>query len=194
MEVRARTKADTSQEARDAIVDIYDFNAFRSYGLCDISQREHALQAATLAMRKGCDDALVLAALLHDGGHMVHDLEEDPAARGIDDHHEKIGADWISQFFVPAVSEPVKLHVAAKRYLCAIEPDYFRTLSADSIQSLCLQGGVMTREEINAFEALPWYVQATELRRLDEAAKQRDAVFHELSKFKFLMDRLVKNP
>ncbi len=147
-----------------------------SYGLSGINQREHALQAAWLAERSGCDGALIVAALLHDIGHLVHGLGENPAAGGIGDRHEQIGYDFLRHHFGPEVTEPVRLHVAAKRYLCAVEPDYCGRLSADSVLSLSLQGGPMDAREAEAFAALPYAREAVRLRRFDEAAKVEDLV------------------
>jgi len=144
------------------------------YGLASINQRAHALQAALLAEQSNCPSALVTAALLHDIGHMVHDLGEDPAAQGVDDRHEAVGHDFLSRYFGPEVTEPVRLHVAAKRYLCATEADYFGRLSADSIRSLSLQGGPMSEHEVTAFNALAHAPAAVQLRRFDEAAKVKD--------------------
>lgn len=141
------------------------------YGLSLINQQQHALQAATLAEKEGRGNALVVAALLHDIGHMVHDLGENPADAGIDDRHEELGHTWLANHFGPEVTEPVRLHVAAKRYLCAMEPDYFAKLSSDSVKSLALQGGPMSAEEVKAFEALPHSAEAVQLRRYDEQAK-----------------------
>ncbi len=141
------------------------------YGLSLVNQQQHALQAAWLAERDGGSDALVAAALLHDVGHLVHDLGEDPADAGIDDKHEELGHIWLAQHFGPDVTEPVRLHVAAKRYLCATEADYFGKLSADSIKSLALQGGPMSAAEVATFEALPQWREAVRLRRYDEQAK-----------------------
>ena len=107
---------------------VYAGRATRRYGLSAVSQLQHALQAAAQAEQAGEPAALIVAALLHDVGHMIHELGEDPAARGIDDRHEAIGADWLARHFGPAVAEPVRLHVPAKRYLCAVEGDYFAIL------------------------------------------------------------------
>ena len=141
------------------------------YGLHDVTQKQHALQAAWMAEREGCDDALIAAALLHDIGHLVHGLGEDPAAAGVDDRHEDVGEAHLRALFGPEVTEPVRLHVAAKRYLCATEADYFGRLSRDSVVSLALQGGPMSAEEVAAFEALPQATNAVRLRRYDERAK-----------------------
>ena len=141
------------------------------YGLTLINQQQHALQGAWLAEREGKGDAMIVAALLHDIGHMVHDLGDNPADAGIDDRHEELGHAWLQAHFGPEVTEPVRLHVAAKRYLCAVEADYFGKLSTDSIKSLALQGGPMSAEEVTAFEALPQHADAVQLRRYDEQAK-----------------------
>jgi phosphonate degradation associated HDIG domain protein len=144
------------------------------YGLHDLSQKAHALQAAMLAEQAGCAAPLIAAALLHDIGHMVHDLGERAAEDGVDDHHEQRGHDYLIRYFGPAVTEPVRLHVAAKRWLCATEPGYFARLSPDSVLSLSLQGGPMTPAEAASFHALPSAADAVALRRFDEAAKIKD--------------------
>jgi [1-hydroxy-2-(trimethylamino)ethyl]phosphonate dioxygenase len=156
---------------RKQLLDVFTGRATRRYGLSAVNQLQHALQAAAHAEADGCTPATVLASLLHDVGHMVHDLGEDPAGRGIDDVHEELGANWLARHFGPEVVEPVRLHVPAKRYLCAVEPDYFGKLSPDSVRSLGLQGGPMTADEIEAFRRLPHHAEAVRLRRYDEAAK-----------------------
>jgi phosphonate degradation associated HDIG domain protein len=153
------------------IADLLNHKADGQYGLSAINQREHALQAAWLAERAGCPDSLIVASLLHDIGHMVHDLGENPAKAGVDDQHETLGYDFLAIRFPPEVTEPVRLHVAAKRYLCATEPDYFSKLSRDSVLSLSLQGGPMSAAEVAAFDAAPHSAAAVQLRRFDEQAK-----------------------
>ncbi|MBP0463513.1 HD domain-containing protein [Roseomonas sp. PWR1] len=150
---------------------LLELRANGAYGLHRVTQRQHALQAARLAEADGQPDALVAAALLHDIGHLVHDLGENPAAEGVDDRHEELGHAWLTRHFGPEVTEPVRLHVAAKRYLCATEADYFARLSPDSVRSLALQGGPMDAAEVAAFKALPHHAAAVTLRRYDEAAK-----------------------
>ncbi|MBS0640103.1 MAG: HD domain-containing protein [Proteobacteria bacterium] len=153
------------------IAGLLDGKGERNYGLSLVNQRAHALQAALLAEQSGCTPALITAALLHDIGHMVHDLGEDPAAEGVDDRHEEVGQAFLARYFGPDVTEPVRLHVAAKRYLCGVEADYFGRLSNDSVRSLALQGGPMAAEEAARFAALPGAEDAVRLRRFDEAAK-----------------------
>lgn len=155
----------------DEIEDIHTQRATRRYGLEAINQLQHALQSAALAEAAGEPPALVLAALLHDVGHMIHKLGENPAGDGIDDRHEILGAKWLAKRLPDAVSEPVRLHVEAKRYLCAVEPGYMERLAPDSILSLKLQGGPMNEAEAEAFRARPFAEAAVRLRRFDEAAK-----------------------
>jgi predicted HD phosphohydrolase len=118
---------------------------------------------------------MILAALLHDIGHMIHAYGENPAAQGRDDRHELIGAKWLSKRLPASVTESIRLHVAAKRYLCATDPDYARQLAPDSVLSLVLQGGAMPPGEAAAFRAEPFAEKAIALRRFDEAAKVPDA-------------------
>jgi phosphonate degradation associated HDIG domain protein len=160
-----------SDPLRQELLDIFVGRATRRYGLSAINQLQHALQTAALAEADGAAPATVLASLLHDVGHMIHDLGEDPAARGVDDVHEERGANWLAERFGPEVSEPVRLHVAAKRYLCTVESDYFGKLSPDSVRSLELQGGLMSADEVAAFRGHPQHEEAVRLRRYDEAAK-----------------------
>ena len=136
-----------------------------------VSQREHALQAAWLATEAKSCPALVVAALLHDVGHLLHDFAENAADDGVDTRHEDTGYRWLQDRFGPEIAEPVRAHVAAKRYLCLVDPDYFAMLSPASVQSLALQGGPFTAQEAAAFESFPWHADAVCLRRWDDAAK-----------------------
>jgi len=149
------------------IAALFQTRGAAAYGLAGVSQTEHALQAAALA----APPALVAAALLHDIGHLVAELGDDPAAEGIDDAHEAVGHAWLTRYFGPAVTEPVRLHVAAKRFLCGAEPAYFSMLAPDSVRSLALQGGPMGAAEAATFAAVPHAADAVRLRRWDEAAK-----------------------
>jgi phosphonate degradation associated HDIG domain protein len=136
-----------------------------------VSQTEHALQAAWSAEQAGASPALVAAALLHDIGHLLHNLPEDCAEHGIDDAHEELGARWLVKHFGPDVTEPVRLHVPAKRYLCSTDPDYQGQLSEASLLSLKLQGGPFTPEEVAEFRCNTHADAAVALRRHDDVAK-----------------------
>ena len=155
---------------REDLLEIYGHRAFKRYGLSDVSQLQHALQAAANAEAAGESPALILASLLHDVGHMIHDLGEDVLDRGIDDTHEARGAAWLAQRFGSDVSEPVRLHVPAKRYLCTVEGHYEK-LASDSRRSLELQGGRMSADEVAAFRREPYAEAAIRLRRHCDGAK-----------------------
>jgi len=136
-----------------------------------VTQLEHALQAAMHAENAHSSPSLIAAALLHDFGHLLYVGDEHAAERGIDDRHELFGAAWLERYFPPDVTEPIRLHVDAKRYLCAVEGTYFRQLSPASILSLQLQGGPLRDAELDAFRQNPHHESAVALRRWDELAK-----------------------
>jgi phosphonate degradation associated HDIG domain protein len=135
-----------------------------------VSQEEHALETAHFAAQDGAPEELVVAALLHDIGHLI-DGREDAAERGIDARHEDAGGAWLARRFRPAITEPVRLHVAAKRYLCSVDPEYLHGLTPASVRSLELQGGVFTAEEAREFRRLPFWEDAVRLRHWDDRGK-----------------------
>lgn len=130
----------------------------------------HSLQAGGLALRAGASDTLVAAALLHDVGHFFEKRQSVDT-----EHHDDSGADWLSSWFGRAVTEPVRLHVKAKRYLCAVEPSYFDRLSPASVHTLSWQGGPMSADEVAEFAANPFHRDAVAVRRWDDEAKDPDA-------------------
>jgi gamma-butyrobetaine dioxygenase len=150
---------------------------------CDgepVTQLEHALQCAALAMQSGADDALIAAALLHDVGHL-QPLRH-PSVTGEDDHHN-VGARQLGRLFGPAVTEPIRLHVAAKRFLVATAADYAGLLSEESQRSLQTQGGSMNAAECEVFAVQPFAADAVRLRRWDDLAKSPDAPRQRLERF-----------
>lgn len=155
----------------DEVIELWRTKGGSNYGSEPVTQLEHALQTATLARNAGADDELVTAALLHDVGHLLHDLPDDAPEAGIDDRHEYAGYNWLARHFGPGVSEPVRLHVAAKRYLCTTDPKYMADLSEPSRISLALQGGLMSETELAEFRISPQFETATRLRRWDDEAK-----------------------
>lgn len=136
-----------------------------------VSHLEHALQCADLAQRAGASKALVVAALLHDVGHLIEGAAGTPSLEGIDDRHEQRGAELLARWFGSEVTEPVRLHVDAKRALAA-DPRYLRALSEDSQRSLALQGGPLEAAAMARFVLQPFGADAIALRRWDDAAKR----------------------
>jgi phosphonate degradation associated HDIG domain protein len=156
-----------------------------------VTQLEHALQSAQHAEREGAGDALVTAALLHDLGHMLNRLGETPTERGLDDQHQYFALPFLRPLFPRAVLEPIRLHVDAKRALCALEAGYYETLSADSRRSLELQGGVLDAQAAVAFSRKPFARDAMRLRRWDDAAKKAGAQTPALSHYLQVAARCV---
>jgi phosphonate degradation associated HDIG domain protein len=155
----------------DDLLDLLSAQGKEAYFGEPVSILEHCLQCAHFAEQSHASPATITAALLHDIGHVLHGLPEDIAQRGVDGAHENIAAAYLSNWFSKDVTETVRLHVAAKRYLCATDPTYLARLSPSSIESLQIQGGIMSDEEAAAFEALPNANVAVQLRRWDDEAK-----------------------
>ena len=143
----------------------------------------HMRQAGALAEATGAEVSLVAAALLHDIGHLRNET---------DSRHGDAGARWLSQWFGEAVTEPVRLHVAAKRYLCATESGYFGRLSDESVRTLALQGGPMTAGQVAAFEARPFARDAVAVRRWDDEAKDPAVIPPEFAHFEPLLTALAR--
>jgi phosphonate degradation associated HDIG domain protein len=161
----------TSEDPIDFLIGLFKTRGDAAYLGEPVSQTEHALQTAWAAEQAGAGATLITAALLHDVGHLLHDLPEDCALAGIDDAHEVRGARWLARHFGPDVAEPVRLHVPAKRCLCATDPTYLGLLSKASLRSLQFQGGPFTPEETAQFRRDPHAEAAIALRRFDEQAK-----------------------
>jgi phosphonate degradation associated HDIG domain protein len=144
------------------------------YGGERVTQLQHALQCAALAEQDHASPPLIVAALLHDVGHLLHALPDQAPDDGIDDRHESAGCHYLQSMMPAEVTEPVALHVPAKRYLCAVEPHYLATLSPPSVVSLHLQGGPMSEEEVRDFRQNRFADDAVRLRRWDDDAKVVD--------------------
>ena len=175
-----------------AIVRVFTEKGDSEYGGESVNQREHALQAAACALRDGADDPLVVAALLHDLGHMLHDLPDDAPDEGIDDAHEVTAARKLAPWFDASVTEPVRLHVDAKRYLTGVEPAYMNLLSEPSVTSLMLQGGPMDAAAQEEFRRNPHWEAAVHLRRWDDEAKVPGAITPTLDEFLPLIRGLLR--
>lgn len=164
--------------AEDAVRMIAEL--FASEGAADylgeaVTQATHMLQAAARAELAGAGPAMIAAALLHDVGHFTGTATGRDLMQGTDDRHSDQGATWLAQWFGPQVTEPVRLHVDAKRYLCAAEPGYFDRLSPASAYTLGVQGGPMEAAEAAKFAASPYAADACQVRRWDDEAKVPDA-------------------
>jgi phosphonate degradation associated HDIG domain protein len=177
----------------DHIVGIYAARGAGAYFGEQVSMLEHALQSAHFARLDGADDTLVLAALLHDIGHL---LAERPASIGDwteDARHEESGAAWLARHFDTALCEPVRLHVPAKRYLCATDPGYLARLSPASVHTLQLQGGPMSAGEVAHFERERFAQQAVRVRRWDDQGKVAGLETATLAEYVPLMNRAARS-
>jgi phosphonate degradation associated HDIG domain protein len=170
----------------DRIERLFAERGAEAYGE-SVSQLEHALQTAAEAERAGASPGLVAAALLHDIGHLLPPGQETAHRRP----HNESGAAFLAEAFGAEVSEPTRLHVPAKRYLCATEPDYASRLSPASVMSLARQGGPMTQEEAAAFEREPYCRDAVSLRRWDEQGKVPGRAVPGLEHYRPLLEGLL---
>lgn len=173
----------------DFLFDLLEVQGVAAYLGEAVSQKEHALQTAALASRDGADSALVAAALLHDIGHLLPGGESGGASE--DGSHEERAAAWLDWYFGREVTEPVRLHVTAKRYLCTVETEYRRRLSPASIESLALQRGSLSLAERQAFEQNPHCRNAVALRRWDDDAKIPGLAVPGLEAYRETLQRLV---
>ena len=172
--------------AADELSALMDDRGRLNYGE-NVTIAEHSLLTAAAAEQQGHHHTLVAACLMHDVGHW---LDEPDDGYGIHDHGD-LGGDWVAARFDAAVSEPVRLHIEAKRFLCARDPDYHDHLSSASKYTLTRQGGPMTADEAEAFEARPHAGDAVMLRRLeDDHGKLTGVGVLPLSHFRLLLDRL----
>ena len=174
------------------------FRMFREYGSGAylgerVSMTEHMLQSAYAAEREGAEPRLVAAALLHDYGHFIHEYEEDAAQHGIDTRHEEVGHAFLSEHFGPEVAEPIRMHVAAKRYLCAIDPSYMDELSPASILSLELQGGPYSPPEVAEFDRSPYAEDAVRLRRWDDIGKVAGLETPDLEHYRAVLESALRS-
>ena len=155
----------------EALIILLETHGHAAYFGEEVTVLEHSLECAYFAEQACAAPTTIAAALLHDLGHLLHGLPEGIAADGHDTRHEELAAVYLAPFFGAAVLDPIRMHVAAKRYLCATDPGYFALLSPSSVESLALQGGPMSSTEVAAFLAQPHAAEAVMLRRWDDQAK-----------------------
>lgn len=174
------------------IESIFSLGVSEEYLGEDVKLVEHMLQCGDLAREAGAPDYLVVSALLHDIGHLLVDDAPGAHDSGVDAHHDVVGAHWIEERFPSTVSEPVRLHVAAKRYLVTTNADYLSKLSHASVQTLYMQGGPLTQEEVVDFISREGAEDAVRVRLWDDMAKIRDKKTSTLADFREAIDRVAK--
>jgi phosphonate degradation associated HDIG domain protein len=175
----------------EEILGIFQKQGSSAYFGENVSMTEHALQAAHFARTAAAPPALIVAALLHDIGHLVDEVPSDIADWTVDAHHERVGGRWLAQRFGPEVSEPVRLHVPAKRYLLATDAEYFAKLSPASVVTLKLQGGPMAVNEVSRFETERFYKEAVRVRQWDDQGKVAGLKTPQLVDYRVLIEGLA---
>ncbi len=173
------------------IADIFERRGAESYLGEAVTMSQHMLQGAYLAEQAGARDTMVAGALLHDIGHYTNEFGDDYIDQGIDNLHEEAGARVLDRFFPASVTDCIRYHVAAKRYLCATDPSYFDQLSEASVKTLALQGGPMSPDEVAQFETLPNLAAITQVRLWDDAGKDPDMITPPFSHFAPLLQRVA---
>ena len=186
------TKGNLTPETIVAFLgDIVERRGADSYLGEPVTIGQHMLQAAHLAEAEAAGEELVAAALLHDIGHYTGEFGEDYIEQGIDNQHDEAGAEVLERFFPPLVTECVRLHVAAKRFLCATDPSYYGKLSEASVKTLALQGGPMSAQEAAEFRRHPHFKEAIRVRLWDEAAKAPDMPVPGFEHYTALLQQVV---
>ncbi len=176
----------------DHIEDVFRRRGAESYLGEQVTMAQHMLQTAQCAEQAGANNSQIVAALLHDIGHYKNEIPETSLAKGVDNFHEEAGANFLEDYFPLSVVEPIRQHVAAKRYLCAVNSDYFERLSPASVHTLNLQGGPMNTEEVEEFEKNDYLVQCIQLRYCDEDGKDPERKHPPFSYYRPLIESLVK--
>jgi [1-hydroxy-2-(trimethylamino)ethyl]phosphonate dioxygenase len=174
------------------IADIFERRGAEEYLGEPVTLSEHMLQSAWFAEEERAPDELVVAALLHDIGHYTSEFGTYTPDDQEDRHHDEAGADVLEPFFPPLVTECVRLHVAAKRYLCATDRNYFTKLSPASVHTLSLQGGPMSEEEVAQFRANPFHEEAVRVRPWDEKGKVPGMKTRSFRDYVPLLERVVR--
>ncbi|HBW17832.1 MAG: HD domain-containing protein [Streptosporangiaceae bacterium] len=180
-----------NDEPLSVIAGLFQTEGTAGYPGSAVTLAAHMLQSAALAERADAHDPLIAAALLHDVGHFAAVSGPDRPG-GSENRHSERGARWLSQWFGAEVTEPVRLHVDAQRYLCTAIPGYLSRLPAAAACILDLQGGLMGKTELAEFESSPFAADACRIRRWDEAAKKPGALTRSFDHFRPLLRSLVR--
>ncbi|MGW1215107.1 2-trimethylaminoethylphosphonate dioxygenase [Streptomyces sp. NPDC002499] len=190
--VLCRQRAAEGEEFLDELAALFAGEGAGAYLGEAVTMAQHMLQAAARAEEAGAPDALVAAALLHDVGHFQGPVSGEELMAGTDNRHSHTGADRLGEWFGPEVTEPIRQHVAAKRYLCAVEPEYFGLLSEASVFTLQVQGGPMTPAEVAEYEANPYASDGVAVRRWDDEGKDPEASAPDFAHFRPLLAGLLR--
>ena len=181
----------TPENIVDRIEDIFLRRGAESYLGEQVTMAQHMLQTAQCGEKEGADNDQIVASLLHDIGHYKNEIPESSLAKGINNFHEEAGANFLEEYFPVSVVEPIRQHVAAKRYLCAVDSDYFNHLSPASVHTLVLQGGAMSDKEIKEFEKNDYLDQCINLRYWDDQAKDPKRKTPSFSYYRPIIESLI---
>ena len=186
-----KNQALTRASIVDFLADIFARRGGEEYLGEPVTMAEHMLQGAAIAEAQGEREEIIVAALLHDIGHFTSEFGTFTMEDTEDRYHEEAGATVLEEFFPTVVTDCVRHHVAAKRYLCATRPEYFSLLSEASVHSLNLQGGPMSADEVAAFERNPNLDDIVKVRYLDDAGKDPDMTTPDFAHFAPMVQRVV---
>ena len=179
-----------AEQIAQEIISVFENKGGANYSGEAVTQLEHACQAAQLAEKDGNDDEVVLAAFLHDLGHLLDEDQEEMDGYGVKDH-EVIGANYLRERgFSDKLIMLVNAHVEAKRYLCAVNQRYYDNLSHASKMTLLFQGGPMREDELDVFERNPFKNLIIKMRSWDEEAKHENVPLPDLNLFR---DKIIKH-
>jgi len=178
-----------AQKVTDEIMNLYEGYGGAEYAGEKVSQLEHMAQAAQLAEEQGYDEEVILAAFLHDIGHISEAAKGDNEMDGFGiKDHEELGAEFLREKgFSKKIVRLVESHVEAKRYLTVKDPSYYAQLSEASKRTLEFQGGPMTEDEAAAFEQYPLFHLIIQMRKWDELAKIENKPLPPLEHYRTMM-------
>jgi phosphonate degradation associated HDIG domain protein len=177
----------------DYIADVFDRRGTESYLGEEVSMAQHMLQAAQQAEMSQAEPELVVAALLHDIGHYSNEIPDHVLMQGTNNYHEEAGANFLADYFPLSVTEPIRQHVATKRYLCATDPEYYSRLSEASVYTLKVQGGPMSRDEVAEFEKSPYLELCIKVRIWDDRGKDPEKPHPDFSHYREILQSLVQH-
>jgi predicted HD phosphohydrolase len=181
----------TNNNIVDFIGDIFNRCGAESYLGEQVTMSEHMLQGAQLAEVAGAPDTMVAGALLHDIGHYTNEFPEDALEKGTDTLHEEAGAVVLDPFFPSSVTDCIRWHVAAKRYLCATDTGYLGRLSDASVHTLNLQGGPMNADEVTVFAKHANLEAILQVRIWDDEGKVKNLPTPPFEHYAPLLQRVV---